>query len=61
MTTRRKVYEKARNIVRNNLAKQPYSIKLTAQTAKYVIYAYHVYQKNCIKARTERMKLLAAQ
>jgi len=59
MTKRRKEYVKARNIVRNNLAKQPYTIKLTAITAKYIVRAYHVYQKQCLVAREKRMQLMA--
>lgn len=61
MTKRRKEYVKARNIVRNNLAKQPYTIKLTAITAKYIVRAYHVYQKQCLVAREKRMQLMAEQ
>jgi len=58
MSARRKQYVKARNIVRNNLARQPYTIKLTAVTAKYVIRAYHVYQKQCLVAREARMQAI---
>lgn len=60
MNPRRKMYEKARNIVKNNLTKQHYTVKVTAKTAKYVVYAYSLYQKSCLRARKERMKLLAA-
>ena len=60
MTKRRKEYVKARNIVRNNLARQPYTIKLTALTAKYVVRAYHVYQKQALKRREEVMSFIKA-
>lgn len=43
-TPRRKMYEKARNIVKNNLTKQQFSVKITAKTAHYVVKAYHRYQ-----------------
>lgn len=60
MTARRKTYVKARNIVRNNIEKQTFVVKVTAKTAPYIIKAYNLYQKQALKRREDTMSLIAA-
>lgn len=55
------MYEKARNIVKNNLTKQRYTVKVTAKTAHYIVKAYNLYQQQALKRREQVMKLLASQ
>lgn len=45
------MYEKARNIVKNNLQKQQFVIKVTAKTAHYIVMAYHRFQAEKMKKR----------
>lgn len=60
MTKRRKEYVKARNIVRNNLEKQHFAVNVTAKTAKYIVMAYNLYQRQALKRRESTMSFIKA-
>ena len=56
---RKKLYEKASNIIRNNVDKSMMIYKVTKSNAGLIIATYNQYQRRALKRRRQRLFIMA--